>query len=61
MLKNPSDGLLECLRHAEDCAREATAQPDGSRSRLDFLELERRWLILARSIEFANPLSATQT
>ena len=60
MLKNPSDGLLECLRHAEDCARRAASQLDGSRSRLNFLELERRWLVLARSIEFANQLSATQ-
>jgi hypothetical protein len=50
MLKNPSDGLLECLRRAEECGRRAAAQPAGSPSRLDCLRLEARWRALARSI-----------
>jgi hypothetical protein len=56
MLKNPSDGLLECLQHAEECGRRATTRPAGSPARLDYLQLEARWRALARSIEFSDRL-----
>ena len=56
MLNKLSDGIRECLGHAEECARKAAVQPDGSPLREDFLKLERRWLGLARSIEFADQL-----
>jgi hypothetical protein len=50
MLKNPSDGPPECLRHAEECGRRAATQPYGSPSRLHYLQLEARRRALARSI-----------
>jgi hypothetical protein len=56
VLKNLSEQIRECLQHAEDCARKATAQPDGSLLRQDFLEMEKRWLKLGRSIELGERL-----
>lgn len=53
MLQQLSDEIRECLRHAEDCARQAEAQRD-LKLRQDFLDLEVRWLKLARSYEFAG-------
>jgi len=51
VLNNLSEQICECMQHAEDCARKAAAQTDP-KLREDFLELERRWLFLARSYEF---------
>ena len=48
----------ECLQHAEECAREAAELPDGSPFREDFLELQNRWLELARSIELGEQLDS---
>ena len=57
VLKNLSEQIRECLQHAEDCARKAAAQPpDNSSLRQDFLEMEKRWLKLARSIELGERL-----
>ena len=56
MLNNPSEQIRECLQHAEDCAREAAELPNSSPFRQDFLQLERRWLELAGSIEFGEEL-----
>jgi len=56
MLKNLSEEIRECYRHAEDCARKAAAQTDPKRKE-NFLELERRWRFLARSWEFAERLT----
>jgi hypothetical protein len=58
VLKNLSAQIRECLQHAEDCARKAAAHPDGSPFRKDFLDMERRWLSLARSIEFVEQLDS---
>ena len=55
MLKNLSEEIRECYRHAEDCARKATTQLDP-KLKQDFLDLERRWLFLARSYEFTQRL-----
>ena len=55
MLNNLSEQIRECLQHAENCARKAAAQTD-SKIREDFLELERRWLFLARSYELTERL-----
>jgi len=52
MLNNLSEQIRECLQHAEQCARKAAELPNDSSSRQDFLRLEKRWLELARSIEF---------
>ena len=56
MLSNRSEHVRECLEHADDCARLAAAQTD-TRMKQDFLDLERRWLSLARSYEFTERLS----
>ena len=55
MLNNLSEEICECYRHAENCARKAAAQTD-SKIREDFLELEQRWLFLARSYELTERL-----
>jgi hypothetical protein len=56
MLNNLSEQIRECLQHAEECAQNAAELPDGSHFRQDFLRLEKRWLELARSIEFGESL-----
>jgi hypothetical protein len=56
MLVGLSDQVRECLRHAEGCARQAEAQSDP-RLRQDFLEMEARWLKLARSYELTERLA----
>ena len=55
MLSNLSEQVRECLKHAEDCARIAAAQTCPKRKE-EFLDLERRWLGLARSHEFTERL-----
>jgi hypothetical protein len=57
MLNNLSEQIRECLQHAEDCARKAATLSDSSPFRQDFLDLEQRWLQLARSIEFGESLN----
>ncbi len=48
MLNNQSEQIRECLQHAEYCARKAAAQTDP-KLKEDFLDMERRWLFLARA------------
>ena len=55
MLNNLSEQVRDCLQHAQDCARQAAAQTDP-KLKADFLDLERRWLHLARSYEFTERL-----
>ena len=56
VLNNPSEQIRECLQCAEDCARKATELPNSSPFRQEFLQLEKRWLELAGSIEFGEEL-----
>ena len=56
MLKNLSKQIRDCYQQAEDCARKATAQTDP-RLRQDYLNLEQRWLLLARSCDFTQRLT----
>src|SRR5690348_7032560 len=51
MLNKLSEQIRECLEHAEDCARKAAAQPDGSALKQDFLNLEKHWQSLAQSLQ----------
>ena len=55
MLSNLSEQVRECLQNAENCARQAAAQT-SAKSKENFLDLERRWLALARSYEFTDRL-----
>jgi hypothetical protein len=56
MPDNLSEQIRECLRHAEDCARQAAAQT-CPKLKEDFLDMERRWLFLARSYEFTERIT----
>ena len=56
MPDNQSEQIRECLRHAEDCARKAAAQT-CPKLKDDFLDMERRWLFLARSYEFTERIT----
>jgi hypothetical protein len=56
MLNKLSEQIRECLRHAEDCARQAAAQ-SCPKLKADFLDMERRWLFLARSYELTERVS----
>jgi hypothetical protein len=58
VLNNLSEQIRECLKHAEDCADKAATYPDGSPLRNHFVNMERRWLRLARSIEFGERLDS---
>ena len=57
MLNNVSEQIRECYRHAEDCARKAAAQTEPT-LKADFLDLERRWLVLARSYDFTERINS---
>jgi hypothetical protein len=57
VLNRLSEQIRECLQHAELCARQAADQSDPG-LREDFLRLEKRWLDLARSIEFVESLDS---
>jgi hypothetical protein len=56
MLVSLSDQVRECLRHAEGCAQQAASQPDA-RLRQNFLDMEARWLQLARGYELTERLA----
>ena len=57
MLQNLSREIRYCYGRAEECKRlAATALTDDIKA--DFLDMERRWLSLARSYEFAERLSS---
>jgi hypothetical protein len=60
VLDNVSKQIRECLEHAGECAQKAAELPNGSPFRQDFLQLEKRWLELARSIEFGEQLEGRQ-
>jgi predicted transcriptional regulator len=57
MLQKLSEEIRECLRHAEECRRRAKTALNPSAIQ-DYLEMEQRWLALARSYEFTERLSA---
>jgi hypothetical protein len=53
VLNEPNSDIRECYRHAEHCGRKAAEQTDP-KAKQDFLDLEQRWLSLARSFEFSE-------
>jgi hypothetical protein len=58
MLKVLSEDVRECYQRAEECARQAKAQLNPELRR-DFLDLELRWLKLARSYEVSERVNKT--
>ena len=57
MLQNLSIDIGECYLLAEQCRRWAEIAPPTSPAKVDFLDMERRWLSLAHGYEFADRLS----
>jgi hypothetical protein len=61
MLQNLSEEIRECLHHAEECKRRAKTALSADAIK-DYLDMEQRWLALARSYEFAeSPSNFTAT
>jgi enoyl-CoA hydratase/carnithine racemase len=56
MLQNLSEEIRECLRRAEECRRLYKTALSASVIQ-DYLEMEQRWLALARSYDFTERLS----
>ena len=56
VLNSISEQIREYLQHAEECACKAAAQTDP-KIKSGFLDLERRWLVLARSYDFTERLT----
>jgi len=56
ILQNLSEDIRECLRRAEECKRSSKTALSAP-SIESYLDMERRWLSLARSYEFAERLS----
>ena len=57
MLQRLSDDIRECYLRADECRRLADETVDPARSQF-YLDMERRWLLLARSHAFAEQLSS---
>jgi hypothetical protein len=57
LANNLGEDIRECYRHAEHCGRKAKEQSDPV-FRQDFLDCERRWLLLARGYELAARMEA---
>jgi hypothetical protein len=57
MLQNLSEEIRECLRRAEECKRLSKTAMIADAIK-NYLDMEQRWLKLARSYEFAERLSA---
>jgi len=56
MLQTLSEEIRECLRLAEECKRLSKTAMTPSAIK-DYLDMEQRWLNLARSYEFSERLS----
>ena len=56
MLQKLDGEIRECYRHAAECSRSADQVRDLFKKQ-DFLDMEKRWLCLARSYELAERLS----
>jgi len=57
MLQKLTTEIRECYRHAEECRRRARQTLDPA-VKQDFLDMEQRWLSLARSYELSEKLSS---
>jgi hypothetical protein len=53
MLQKLDGEIRECYRHAAECSRSADQNHDLFKKK-DFLDMEKRWLCLARSYEFCG-------
>jgi hypothetical protein len=60
MLSNHTQEIRECYQQAAHCVQQAEAQNDP-KVREQFLELTRRWLLLARGLAEPTVTSAADT
>jgi hypothetical protein len=60
MLQNLSEEIRECLRLAEECKRLSKTALTACAIK-DYLDMEQRWLNLARSYEVTERLSSRFT
>jgi len=62
MLSNHTQDIRECYQQAAHCLQQAEAQNDPKVQK-QFLELTRRWLLLARGLtdSTVTPSTTTQT
>jgi hypothetical protein len=62
MLNNHTQEIRECYQQATHCVQQAEAQNDPKVQK-QFLELTRRWLLLARGLtdSTVTPSTTTQT
>ena len=56
VLQNLSEEIRECLQRAEECRLLSKTAPSPAAIK-GYLDMEQRWLTLARSYEFAERLS----
>jgi len=56
MLLKLTGEIAECYRHASEAGKRANGATDQAIKK-DLLDMERRWLSLARNYEFAEQLS----
>jgi hypothetical protein len=56
MLQRLSEEIRECYRHASEAGTKADSAATEE-TKVDFLDIERRWLFLAHSYEFSERLS----
>jgi hypothetical protein len=56
MLRKLSQEIADCYRYAADCRRKADAASVPTEKQ-EFLDMERRWVFLARSYEFTERLT----
>ena len=60
MLQKLNEEVQECYRHADEC-RQRAEKAFIEKSRQEFLDMERRWLSLAHSYEFADSCRITSS
>jgi hypothetical protein len=56
VLESVSEDLTNCYFHAEECARQAASQTDPA-TKQEYVEMEKRWLSLARSYELVDRIA----
>ncbi len=56
LLKNLSNDIRQCFRHAENCEREAKLESDPV-ARQEGLNAAARWIAFARNYEFAERIA----
>jgi hypothetical protein len=56
MLQKLSEDIQDCYSHADGC-RQRAEKAFTEKARQEFIDMERRWLSLAHSYEFAEELS----